>query len=457
MSLLNNIRRAFGFVVDDDFAEEEIFRDDESSAAHQTVASNPANDKPADDAKPETESSSSDEPQSAPAPESSPSTEIESIAADALAEIVALFNSFQPEFIAKCLDPERQQTLLAQSLSPAIKERIAAVVTSEKERMERESAAERNALDADLRKMRDRNTELERRRQAFKDEQLSATRQKRALQERVHDLEEQVKKLEAEKEQFELENRSMANKLRVAGVTAGSESTEEPSAPVPDPAMEEEIAKLRQALDTHEERRKATDDLVADLRRRLAEAEAQTPDPAELNTLRDETVRLSAEIAKKDARMAEMKERLRQSEDNVKTIHRLEDENRSLRSTIESNLYDHAAQLSELRRQLEAKENKPRRGRGRPRKQRPEAQQPSESNAELTIENPANDKPSTPSTNKTTISAIDELIEGHEWLVAPTEEDLKPAPQESTDDDFGYHAPARKPQPHDDINQLTLF
>ncbi|MDE6081550.1 MAG: hypothetical protein K2F70_04720, partial [Muribaculaceae bacterium] len=51
-----------------------------------------------------------------------------------------------------------------------------------------------------------------------KRQQLSAERQKRALTERIHDLENKINELHAEREQFELENKSLVNRLRVYSV-----------------------------------------------------------------------------------------------------------------------------------------------------------------------------------------------------------------------------------------------
>ena len=52
-----------------------------------------------------------------------------------------------------------------------------------------------------------------------KTRQLSAERQKRALSERVHDLEKRISEIEAENEQYILENKTMANKIRLLGMT----------------------------------------------------------------------------------------------------------------------------------------------------------------------------------------------------------------------------------------------
>ena len=50
---------------------------------------------------------------------------------------------------------------------------------------------------------------------------MSSERQKRALSARLHDLEVLVTSFEAEKEQYELENRSLINKLKASNVVDG--------------------------------------------------------------------------------------------------------------------------------------------------------------------------------------------------------------------------------------------
>ena len=58
-----------------------------------------------------------------------------------------------------------------------------------------------------------------------KKQQLSAERQKRALTDKVRELEKQLADISAENEQYILENKSLVNKLRVTQVL-GNEQTE---------------------------------------------------------------------------------------------------------------------------------------------------------------------------------------------------------------------------------------
>ncbi|MBD5347301.1 MAG: hypothetical protein HDR92_09280 [Bacteroides sp.] len=437
MSFFNSFLRALGF--ESDSSDELDYDNDTSENVVEPVAES--------DTVPETET-----PTEAPAVTPDQESDIDAIAADMMASVVQLFNSFQPEFIARCLDTERQQKLIAEHLTPALRGRLAAIAQAERERIVRESADERANINADLKRMRERNTELEERREAFKNEQLSATRQKRAMQGRIHDLETKNEELAAEKEQLELENRSMANKLRVVGVggqipASDSESETTPTASA-QPEKQEPDSELREKL---EQLTAANEELTA----RLTKAEEQhKADTVELEDMREQVaqIQIIAEqaekvadlVEKKDARIAELKSRVKSAEEAYRTIERLEKENKSLRNTIESNLYEHASQMAGLRQELEETRSKAPR-RGRPRKERPEE-----------ISHPDHDdNVATPKTPR--ITAIDELLEGSEWLVAPTPDEVRVPVAEDPSDDFGYKAPPRKPVPNDDANQLTLF
>lgn len=453
MSIFNSLRRAFGFDPDDD----EIYLDDEptSESGRKDDYGQSAPDTPAE---------------SLPPDPGQPGITAESIAEEMMTSVVELFNSFQPEFIARCLNPEMQKRLIAEHLTPALLEQIEKLASAERSRIARETAEERADIDADLRRMRERNDELEKRRMLFKDEQLSATRQKRALQERVHDLEAHAEQLEAEKEQLELENRSMSNKLRAASVgglnlspeLAVSNDSEKHidnlNKQIDDLAAEISSLgiKLKEANERHDSDTEKITALTAELegaQNRLNHAEA---DQAELTELRQQvedlqaiasqTEKILARAEKQEARLGELKIRLKDAESAFDNVERLMKENKSLRSSLESNRYEYALEMSKLRTELEEmKRAKPKRG--RPRKVWPK--EDTAENQEAT-EKPSDKKPPH-------ISAIDELLEGSEWLVAPTPEEVRIPVAEEPSDDFGYKAPPRKNTTFDDTNQLTLF
>lgn len=133
--------------------------------------------------------------------------------------VVRQFNEALPSFIRDSVDPEKQRRLLFETLDGSVKNYFDHIEKNVDRRL-------RVRYEADSRKLQEQIEEL--RRKAIKEEegnsnaknlQLSAERQKRALSERVHELEKQLASIEAENEQYILENKSMANKLRLAAMS----------------------------------------------------------------------------------------------------------------------------------------------------------------------------------------------------------------------------------------------
>ena len=111
----------------------------------------------------------------------------------------------------------------------------------------------------DAEQLRAEMQQLEQQRTSIREQQLSADRRRRAMADRVTDLEGQVERLEAEREQFELENKSLLNKLKVADIQPGVVDE-----------MSKEIEELKQRLAQGES---ATDTAAAEeYERRIAEA-----------------------------------------------------------------------------------------------------------------------------------------------------------------------------------------
>lgn len=459
MSLFRKLRRSMGLGSDED--DNILFDDDPTTSAE----------------------SESTQASAQPTEPEQTTSDVETIAADIMAGVVELFNSFQPEFIARCLDPTRQQQLLAEQMTPTLKGRIASLIDAEKQRAAQESADERRDLDDDLRRLRERNADLEKHRDELKEDKLSNSRQRRAFKERIHDLETKNEELAAEKEQLELEVRSMSNRIRAAEVAAPA-NVPKAETTSDDNRINEliekhcaETATLTELLNEAKSKIKDAEERIkaAEKRARDAEAKAEEKENAsEGNAANsEETARLVAEVAesrstiqrlsdsivRKDSRLSEMKAKLSKIDELNRKIEQLEADNRSLKETIDNNLFEHTMQMSQLRREME--ESKPRRG--RPRKKRPvpddaevEATTPKDKPESSTTATPEEEKPAKPSIPR--ISAIDEHIEGSEWLVAPTPEELKtPIVVSEPSDDFGYHAPSRAVSRADDPNQLTLF
>lgn len=132
--------------------------------------------------------------------------------------VVATFNEALPEFLQKSVDPEAQRRALFDSLDADLKGYIELVRTRAEEQCQKHFAEEKNKLHANIREMENRYRDYEDKRNELTAKQLSAERQRRALNERVKDLETHIAELEAEREQLQLENKSLINKVKVAGV-----------------------------------------------------------------------------------------------------------------------------------------------------------------------------------------------------------------------------------------------
>ncbi|MDE5688811.1 MAG: hypothetical protein K2I18_09365 [Paramuribaculum sp.] len=441
MSLIHSLKRAFGLSEDYDTEDEIAVGDD--AEAFQTYTPEPQPQKP-------------------------PVKQIDSTAlsADIFESVVALFNESQPEFIKKCLATDAQKAYILESIDAAVRQRLDAAIQNARLHGQCLWEEERMRLDCEVETLKKEKKALEQNREESKTARLSAERQKRALTERVHDLETQILNLSAEKEQYILENRSMLNKLRVASLTGGADSEE----------IAEKIAELTSRAEAAESELKAANeraqesaaqqtpdnadadiaaakdavknDIIAallkkygDLQSRANKADMELDsalaDIKSLMTLKDEVQRVQEIIDKKDARIAALKREKQQHLDSIadagkknealmQEIESLKAQIAQLNSTIADNIADNAKLMQEKQQQQ---------------RQPAQAAQPKK-------------KASRRGAAKPRISAIDELIDSTDWLVATPP---MPLPKETEkEDDFGYKDPQRKTHSEDD-RQLSLW
>lgn len=145
--------------------------------------------------------------------------EIEAVVPDELFDaVVKFFNDSLPPFIKDNLDAEKQRQQLYESLSDSMKEYIKKLNYTAERNIEIRWNDEHNRIRKEMEDLRERSKQIEGQSSELKELKLSAERQKRALSERVHDLEAQIAAFDAEREQYELENKSLVNKLRSASV-----------------------------------------------------------------------------------------------------------------------------------------------------------------------------------------------------------------------------------------------
>lgn len=266
------------------------------------------------------------------------------------------------------------------------------------------------------------------------------------MADRVTDLEGQVERLEAEREQFELENKSLLNKLKVADIQPGvvdemSKEIEElkqrlaQGGTAPDTAAAEEYerriaeaaetaekekAALQQAIDDLKQQAELSQGMYNDLQQQLsAEREAHQTDSDELAQAR----KLLEEVNEMQAQFAQVETIIRKRDERIE---KLKASNKRLRDEVAA-----------VKEQLAAAEGPNLFGYA-------ESTAGAEARANEEIDKVASE-----------IAAIEDDFECPDWFVA------EPGPNTSalrTDNsEFGYTEPPRKPRKPDSDAQLSLF
>lgn len=243
--------------------------------------------------------------------------------------VVGIFNESLPDFLKKSVDPEKQRHLLYEALDSSVKSYFDQMEKMVEKRISHRNQAEHQKLYAQIEELRENlHREVEGNSNA-KNLQLSAERQKRALSERVHELEKQIASLQADNEQYILENKTMANKLRVISVTDrdGSEALDEMNRQLSD-ALEKQKEAEQLAVNA-EERARTAEEALANAEEQIAKAEQIMAENSRHEDDTDESFvkltqeyeQLSKESKVKDEKLAELQEetaRLREAVEQAK-------------------------------------------------------------------------------------------------------------------------------------------
>lgn len=440
MSFLSSVKKALGFP--DEYDETDDNADDEYDAAPEQPKASPA--RPAVKASPVAPGNDSAGP--APGPSSAPSIP----AGEVFDAIIELFNSTQPDFVKQCLDTEAQRAYIMEHISDSLKARFEAESEAARRQGEMKWQAERAKMTDDLEKIKSEYHSLKQQREEFESARLSASRQKRALNDRIRDLESQVINLQAEKEQYQLENRSMLNKLRVAGVRANADPEAEAelqrltseNLALQDKAaagaleIEKLQARNRELTETNDALVKTNDDLTA----RLEESQALEMTDEQKATIEEIEARITRfdEIKKKkDRKITELSEQLKTLRSDNETI-------KSERDRVEADL---RAEIKRLTALINAGDRpEPRTGSNRK----------SNKNRRKSVDKkaPAARPDTDDEQHAVKISAIDELMESTDWFTAPEPIPLKKDPE--VEESFGYKEPVKKTS-RDEDKQLSLW
>jgi len=362
-------------------------------------------------------------------------------------DVVAVFNQALPDFLSKSVDPAVQQRLLVESIDKSVDRYLDSLLIQANNYAEAKLRSTVEASKRDAEQLRNEMQQLEQQRSSIREQQLSADRRRRAMADRVTDLESQVQRLEAEREQFELENKSLLNKLKVADIQPGvvdemSKEIEELKARLAQnvPAevsetvvkeYEDKIAELNRLAD---ERQAELTQKIEDLNQQAELTQAMYNDMQKDYAEEKEARQLAdAELAKAQALLAEV-DNMQQQFAQVEEVIRKRDERIEKLKTSNKRLREELAMVKE---QLSAAESPNLFGYA-------ESSERAERRAEKVIDTVA-----------TEIAAIEDDFECPDWFVS--EPDPNVAPLRSSDTEFGYTEPPRKPHKPDSEAQLSLF
>lgn len=206
MGAFDSIKRIFGFEAD--YNDPEIQDDDMTAKPANAAVRQRAEGQGANAAPPAASGNNGPRPE------------------DIFAHVVEVFNQTLPDFLKNSVDPERQRKILYDGLTADLKAYVEASRVAAEAQCRRNFEQQKTQLQANLREMEARYSQYNSMRDDMQQKLLNSERQRRAVMERNKDLEDRVASLEAELEQFQLENKSLINKLKVADVRSGMQSGE---------------------------------------------------------------------------------------------------------------------------------------------------------------------------------------------------------------------------------------
>lgn len=338
--------------------------------------------------------------------------------------VVKVFNEALPDFLSRSVNPARQRQLLVEALDKSVDDYLNGLLLQAEKYAEAKLKVAVDSSHREAEKLKTEMAHLEQQRVNLQESQLSADRRRRALDDRVRDLEGKLATLEAEREQYQLENKSLLNKLKVADIQPGVIDE-----------MTREIDRLKQALSEKETTPVESQTIVdttkvdeltatiADMQEQQRMSQAMYNDMqekyAEERRLRQET---EDKLAKAQGVVDEFNA-FREQLDKVEAVIRKRDERIEKLSATNRRLRD---DNEVLRKSLEERHTV-------------EEQSAVEVPAEIVNE----------------MNAIEDDFECPDWFVA----DPGPGntPLHTEDPNFGYQEPVRKPHKPESDAQLSLF
>lgn len=483
MSFLNKIRTAFGFSVSE--VENELNSDDLGRDATVTPLSQRRKEvtEPSHDSTLDINNADTAKP--AAAPEGMPEFP-SAMPQEIFQTVVRIFNESMPPFIRQSVDEKAQQKYIYDSLDESMKEYIKSLSDIAARRTEMMYEADRNRLNREMQSIKEKSKRIADTSIEMKEQKLSAERQKRALTERVHDLEQQIDTLLAEKEQFELENKSLANKLRVVSTCRGEDGDA-----MPDPESEARIAELTTRLDeanrqlgeandkldeankqiekyasdvdTFKTRCEIADAMINDLNHKASAANASQAEKDSLQSKLDETAALVDKLKEENDSLADKlrlaSQQLEAKEEELQNANdEIEESQNSLKlfeetldkfETVKNNKDEQIAQLQAKIESLNATiENNL--------KLQIESENALRNEIDTLKRNPRSNQHEAPAKKSSKSISLDEGFDDINWLISTPPEGTNARTSALTDEEFGYQEPKRS-KTNDDPAQMSLF
>lgn len=433
--------------------------------------------------------------------------------------VVDIFNNSLPEFIRNSINPDKQRRLIYDSLDESIKVYITKLEDIAQKRTEAAWFNERTKLHTEMENLQIQSRRIEDSNAEWQEQKLSAERQKRALSERVHDLEKQIAKYEAEREQFELENKSLVNKLRATAIQEAdiealtadnlrlkeelsqlkanhSETPQNDSNAVEIQLLKEEFDKQKESIEELsseitqgqevigqlktensllKKKCEIADEMINDLNRRLTASQRNLGEKESLLNETKSALKAAQAIKQTESNTSnETDDKLTEALNEIERLTtELNEANASL-NIFETSLdkfeqikASKDQQISQLQDELIKKDN----ALGNYKGEIESLKSTIENNLKLQAQSEqalrkeiesmravASSETGKPKRQrKPKITSIDESLDDTDWLVATPPEGTDARPSRISDEEFGYHEPPRKDNPSENSSQMLLW
>ena len=370
--------------------------------------------------------------------------------------LLEVFNEAQPDFIRKCLDMDAQRRYLYNCVDASFRDYILRIKDSARNEACRERDNEHRRMTEEIDSLRVQVKDSGKTTDDLKAMRASADRQKRTFNERIRDLERQLAAAMAEKEQYDLEVKSLMNKLKVQQVQQSDvQELDELRTRLAD--ANKQITAMNAASAMRETSETASRREIESLRARVKELTTQLDDAREEagaavikeSASESDILLLKRRLAEAEATMKASEQRLVDAESKARNLQaRLDEAEKALKETSAPDTEEMAVSSDIF-------------GFGMPAVEHRDEECPEKISAADVVSQPEEQAPKKrrgrPKKTMPRISAIDESMDSTEWLVAtpPAGTAVKVAPL--SDPAFGYQEPPRKPQPPENDAQMLLF